>query len=162
MCDSLQPHGLQATRFLCPWDFPGKSTGLGCHFLLQRIFLNQGSNPGLLHCRQTLNRTTNFKETSLSSSHFNTVQNIICVIMHIDESVFFCFATEGSLGRISNLNHAGESYKDISDEVCTLLMWFQVTKSAGPPNRNYIVLMLWPQAVDSLGLNSSLRFFNAL
>ena len=30
MCDSLQPHGLQPTRFLCPWDFPGKSTGVGC------------------------------------------------------------------------------------------------------------------------------------
>ena len=39
---------------LCPWDFPGKSTGVGCHFLLQRIFLTQGSNPGLPHCRQTL------------------------------------------------------------------------------------------------------------
>ena len=39
---------------LHPWDFPGKSTGVGCHFLLQRIFLIQGSNPGLLHCRQTL------------------------------------------------------------------------------------------------------------
>ena len=37
-----------------PWDFPGKSTGVGCHFLLQRIFLTQGSNPGLLHCRQML------------------------------------------------------------------------------------------------------------
>ena len=36
------------------WDFPGKSTGVGCHFLLQRIFPTQGSNPGLLHCRQTL------------------------------------------------------------------------------------------------------------
>ena len=39
---------------LCPWDFPGKSTGVGCHFLLQRIFLIQGSNLGLSHCRQTL------------------------------------------------------------------------------------------------------------
>ena len=39
---------------LCPWDFPGKSTGVGCHFLLQRIFLTQGSNLGLAHCRQTL------------------------------------------------------------------------------------------------------------
>ena len=39
---------------LCLWDFPGKSTGMGCHFLLQGIFLTQGSNPGLLHCRQTL------------------------------------------------------------------------------------------------------------
>ena len=36
------------------WDFPGKSTGVGCHFLLQRLFPTQGSNPGLLHCRQTL------------------------------------------------------------------------------------------------------------
>ena len=29
----------------CPWDFPGKNTGVGCHFLLQGVFLIQGSNP---------------------------------------------------------------------------------------------------------------------
>ena len=39
---------------LNPWDFPGKSTAVGCHFLLQRIFPTQGSNLGLPHCRQTL------------------------------------------------------------------------------------------------------------
>ena len=39
-----------------PWDFPGNSTGVGCHFLLQRIFSTQGCNPGLPHCRQTLDR----------------------------------------------------------------------------------------------------------
>ena len=33
--DSLQPHGLQLTRLLGPWDFPGNDTGVGCHFLLQ-------------------------------------------------------------------------------------------------------------------------------
>ena len=33
--DSLQPHGLQPTRLLHPWDFPGKSTGVGCHCLLR-------------------------------------------------------------------------------------------------------------------------------
>ena len=43
-----------ASRLLCPWDSPGKNTGVGCHFLLQGIFWAQGSNPGLLHCRQTL------------------------------------------------------------------------------------------------------------
>ena len=37
---------------LCPWNFPGKSTGVGCHFLLQGIFPTQGSNPGLPHCRR--------------------------------------------------------------------------------------------------------------
>ena len=43
-----------AHQVLRPWDSPGKSTGVGCHFLLQGIFPTQGSNPGLLHCRQTL------------------------------------------------------------------------------------------------------------
>ena len=33
--DSQQPHGLQPTRLLRPWDPPGKSTGVGCHFLVQ-------------------------------------------------------------------------------------------------------------------------------
>ena len=37
-------------------DFPGKNTGVGCCFLLQEIFLIQGLNPGLPHCRQTLYR----------------------------------------------------------------------------------------------------------
>ena len=37
-----------------PWDSPGKNTGVSCHFLLQGIFPTQGSNPGLLHCRQIL------------------------------------------------------------------------------------------------------------
>ena len=43
--DSLRPRGLRPVRFLCPWDFPGKNTRTGCHFLLQGIFLTQGSNP---------------------------------------------------------------------------------------------------------------------
>ena len=38
----------------CPWNSPGKNTGVGCRSLLQGVFPMQGSNPGLLHCRQTL------------------------------------------------------------------------------------------------------------
>ena len=45
----LQPHAPLSTRLLCPWEFPRKNTGVGCHFLLQGIFLTQGSNPCLLH-----------------------------------------------------------------------------------------------------------------
>ena len=41
-------------RLFRPCDFPGKSTGVGCHFLLQGIFPTQGLNPGLPHCRKTL------------------------------------------------------------------------------------------------------------
>ena len=35
MSDSVPPHGLQPSRLLCPWDFLGKNTGAGFHFLLQ-------------------------------------------------------------------------------------------------------------------------------
>ena len=41
-----------ATRLLCLWNFPGKSTAMGCHFLLQGIFPTQELNPGLPHCWQ--------------------------------------------------------------------------------------------------------------
>ena len=52
--NSLQPHGLQPARLLCPCHSPGKNTGVGCHALLQGVFPTQGSNPGLLDCRQIL------------------------------------------------------------------------------------------------------------
>ena len=52
--DSLWPHGLQPARLLCPWDSPGKKSGVGCHSLLQGIFPTQELNQGLLHCRQIL------------------------------------------------------------------------------------------------------------
>ena len=48
MSNSLWPHGLEPTRLLCPWDSPGKKTGVGCHALLQGIFLTQWQNPRLL------------------------------------------------------------------------------------------------------------------
>ena len=44
MSDSSRPHGLQPTRLLCPWDFPGKSTGVGCHCLLRITFGGKGKN----------------------------------------------------------------------------------------------------------------------
>ena len=45
--DSLRPHGLYSL-----WNSPGQNTGEGSLSLLQGIFLTQGSNPGLLHCKQ--------------------------------------------------------------------------------------------------------------
>ena len=60
MSDSLQPHGLQSARPLCQWNSPG-NTGVGCYSLLQGISPTQGSNPGLLHCRQILYRLSTTK-----------------------------------------------------------------------------------------------------
>ena len=47
--DSLRPCGLYS-----PWNYPGQNTGVGNLSLLQGIFPTQGSNPGLLHCRQII------------------------------------------------------------------------------------------------------------
>ena len=50
MSDPSRPHGLQPARLLCPWDSPGKSTGVGCHFLLQGDPPNLGIKPVSLVC----------------------------------------------------------------------------------------------------------------
>ena len=53
-CPTLAIPWTVACQALCPCDSPGENTGVGCHFLLQRIFPTQESNPGILHCRQNL------------------------------------------------------------------------------------------------------------
>ena len=45
MFNSLQPNGLKHARLLCLWNSPGKNTGVGCHFFLQRIFPNPDTKP---------------------------------------------------------------------------------------------------------------------
>ena len=69
MSDSLWPLGLQHTRLLCPWDFPGENTGVGSHSLVQGIFLTQGSNPGLLHCRQILYHLSHQGSPGMANGH---------------------------------------------------------------------------------------------
>ena len=70
--NSLRPHGLEPTRLPRLWDSPGKSTGVGCHFLLQEIFPTQGSNPGLPHCGQMLyHLSRQGRLSTVASDNFN-------------------------------------------------------------------------------------------
>ena len=71
--DSLRPHRLKPGGLLCPWDSPGKNTGVCCYFLLQRIFPTQGTNPILLQCRQTLYHLSHHgsREYEISSVQFS-------------------------------------------------------------------------------------------
>ena len=74
MPDSLQAHELQPPRLLCPWNSPGKSTGVGCHFLLQRIFPTQRLNlclPRLLCLLYLLYITGGF----FTQSDYNTASS---------------------------------------------------------------------------------------
>ena len=67
----LQPHGLKPASFLCPWDSPGRNTGVGYHFLLQGVFPTQGLN--LLH----------WQEDSLPLSHQGTIRQHTELCCHI-------------------------------------------------------------------------------
>ena len=60
--DSLRSHGLQPARLLCPWDSPGKNTGVD---LLQGIFPTQGLNPGLQYFRWNLNHLSHQGSTRI-------------------------------------------------------------------------------------------------
>ena len=75
----LRTHGLQPTRLLCPWDFPGKNTAVGCHLLLQRIFPTLGLNPGIPHCRQML--------YCLSHQGSHTMLLNICIIINYPPNI---------------------------------------------------------------------------
>ena len=57
---------------LCPWSFPGKNTGVGCHFLLQGIFPTQGSNSCLLHLLRLQADSSALASPALAGRFFTT------------------------------------------------------------------------------------------
>ena len=83
MSDSLQPHGHQPIRLLYPLNFPDKSTTVGCHLLLQRIFQTQGSNPHLLWL---LHQQANFLPLSHLGSQYNA--NFVHFNVHLSKIYF--------------------------------------------------------------------------
>ena len=63
----------EPTRLLCPWKSPDQNIGVGCHSYLEGIFPIQGSNLGLLHCRQILYHLNQILSTCVC----------VCVCIHI-------------------------------------------------------------------------------
>ena len=72
----LWPSGLRPARLLCPWDSPGKNTGVGCHALFQWIFQTQGSNSHLLRLPQW---QADFFVFSFSSPLSNLGSPVYCI-----------------------------------------------------------------------------------
>ena len=69
LSDFFRHYKLWPSRLLYPWDFPGKNTGVGYHFLLKGIFLPQGSNPCLL-------RLLHWQAGSLPLHHLGSPINV--------------------------------------------------------------------------------------
>ena len=72
-------------RSFCPWNFSGKNTRVGCYSLLQGIFLTQGSNLGLPHCRQILYHLSHDPIIVLTGIYSNELKSyVVTKNMHTD------------------------------------------------------------------------------
>ena len=81
-------------------DSPGKNTGVGCHFLLQGIFLTQESNPGLLHCRQILCQLS-YKGSPLASIQFSSAQMFSITTEYLVQHFYFHLSVSPNLNCFS-------------------------------------------------------------
>ena len=146
--DSLWPHGLYLTRLLCLWDFPSKNTGTGCHFLLQRIFLAQGSNLHSLH----------WQVGSLPVHHLGS-PNICCICLLL----LFCLYSRKWTERCAakELPDPGKPGLPPLGTVCCLLgtTWQRGTKG-GPHclrmGQSLISFMLWGPSWNQTGSKQKL------
>ena len=77
MSDSSRPHGLQPTSLLRPWDFPGKSTGVGCHCLL----------------RNAVRVDVNYRRKTIKNSSIWRLNNTLLNNQHITEEIKICIET---------------------------------------------------------------------
>ena len=79
--DSWWPHGLQPTRLLHPWDFPGKRTGVGCHRLL---YSSRKRNKLLTHAIVWINSKILLRERSKTKQKPDTFWFILCDSIQMD------------------------------------------------------------------------------
>ena len=107
-------HGLEPARLLCPWDSPGRNTGVGCHSLLQETFPTQGLNSGHPHYRQILFFffTGRFftvwatREVLFTGGQINLFSkpSLPYFILHISFSFFFFFLASMLTARASKVS----------------------------------------------------------
>ena len=140
----LRSCGLLSGRFLCPWDFPRKNTGVGCHFLLQGIFPTQGSNPCALHplhCRRILYHYVT------QQAHIQRNQGNSRKTIYRDHGIQFHHFTANIRGKIGSSdrfyflglqNHCGQT---------TAMKFCQIhTKRRSSKNKNKKMLAPWKES----------------
>ena len=96
MSDALGHNGLQPTWFLSPWNFPGKNTEVGCHFLLQGNFLTQGLNLYLLHWQADSLALCYQESPYITVLHGKILSVLLGVIQQCSLVYFYQFVAEMS------------------------------------------------------------------
>ena len=138
--DSWQPHALQPTRLLRPWDFPGKSTGVGCHCLLQiMVLMMKIIMPDTYWIINIYQRSTNFLSTSISFTIPNnptvwlTVKgSIIILLVHmkklkVKENLIKSGLIQVGLMLFTTILFCFLTHKNSKDVIVVILQYLQIT-----------------------------------
>ena len=146
--ESLQSPGLQTARLLCPWNFPGKNTTVGCHFLLQGIFLTQGLDLCLL---SLLHRQVD----SLLLSHLGSYSKYISYGPQIIEQGDLCSLSGSSVHEIFQARilewvaisfPRGSSWpRDWTRISCLAGRFFLLLSHQGSPGKYHAILCKWTE-----------------
>ena len=125
-----------------PWNSPGQNTGVGSLSLLQGIFLTQGSNPGLPHCRQILyqlsyqgshlppNKSGGKKKKKAQGIHFYC--SIAANLKEIEINHFYVFLLDSFTGLVNILTDIIWRFTGdfmAPDLVCRVVRYLQVCSS---------------------------------
>ena len=131
--DSAWPHGLWPTRLLCPWDSPGKNTGVGCHALLQGIFPNQDQT-------QVSHSAGGFFTIWATREALYHINNII----YLDAQIVQEFISSWLLCLFKTLN-SHENISNSSASAPDLLQLLSLTpfSSSEKPDLHYPQYMFW-------------------
>ena len=132
---------------LCPWDFPGKNTGVGCHFLLQGIFPIQGSNPHLLRWQadflfsQPATREATLGRADCFPQYKDSNANIFLKHLHRHTPKYSLTRFPGTCDLVKgtgSINHQHLT-DDVQSPVCSLAgtanLW---CSEPDPPGWNYL------------------------
>ena len=118
LCDSMD--------CLHPWNFPGQSTGVGCHFLLQGIFLTWGSNPGLPHCGQML-YCLSHQGILITLTRQTFVSKVMSLLFHMLSSFVIAFLPSSKCLLISWPTVTIRSdFRAQEDKVCHCVHFFSI------------------------------------
>ena len=119
--DSLSSHGLYPTRLLRPWNFPGKSTGVGCNFLLQGIFRMQELKPSLPHYAQTLYHLSHQEWEAILKEGANALQKNYTLNQSILKEISPKYTLEGLMLKLK-LQYFGHLMQRASSLEKTLML----------------------------------------
>ena len=141
--DCLQPLGLSPTRLLCPRDFPGKNTGVGCHFLLQGIFPTQGSMHflRLLHWRAHSLPLSHLGSSGFPDAHIQGMIAPTMLVSFLGQTMLLSLPPVGEGGAVEGVRKGDSSPAQGTDRKLTEV-WVLISACPGDTGEGAVLAVM--------------------